>query len=70
MIWQFMNDSSNVTILEIIADFSEFEKSIIVLLVIGLDVQTISAYKHISEIRIRQAISAIRYNSKWTNLKR
>ena len=68
-IWQFINDSSYAKILEIIVDFSEFEKSIIVLLVMGLNVESISRYKHIDEIRINQAISAIRENSVWKALQ-
>ena len=68
-IWTFINDSSHSEILDIIVDFSEFEKSIIILLIIGLDVEAISRYKNISETRIRQAVHSIRCNNIWKSFK-
>ena len=41
---------------------SEFEWSLIILVALGLSVEVISEYKGISEVRIRQALSSIRYN--------
>ena len=45
--------------------FSEFERSIIFFLMLDFDVERISAIKGISEVRIRQSIANIRYNTVW-----
>jgi hypothetical protein len=51
---------------EILDNFSDFERKTICLLLLGVDVKTISKIKGISEVRIRQVIHAIRYNSVWS----
>ncbi len=50
---------------DILSHFSDFERSIMCLLVLGLTPKELSAYKGISEVRIRQTIASIRYNSMW-----
>jgi hypothetical protein len=47
-------------------NFSDFERSIICLLILGIDVTDISKLKSISEVRIRQAITSLRYNTIWS----
>ena len=69
-LWQLTSSSSYSSILDIISDFSEFEKSLIVLMILGLTPSAIADYKSISEIRVQQAISVIRYNPFWESLKR
>lgn len=45
--------------------FTDYERSIICCLMLGLNVSQISERKGISEVRIRQSIATIRYNSCW-----
>lgn len=45
--------------------FSDYERTIICFLMLGLTVSEISETKGISEVRIRQSIATIRYNSCW-----
>ena len=47
------------------ANFSDYERSIICFLMLGLNVSEISDTKGISEVRIRQSMATIRYNSCW-----
>lgn len=45
--------------------FTDYERSIITCLMLGLSVDEISRGKGISEVRIRQSIATIRYNRCW-----
>lgn len=65
-IWFLVNNPPSKKLTELLDHFTDFEKSIICMLMLGLDIQKISAIKGIGEVRIRQAISAIRYNSIWS----
>lgn len=47
-------------------NFTDYERSVICLLALGLDSSKISDLKGISEVRIRQTIQAIRYNTYWS----
>lgn len=47
-------------------NFTDYERTIICLLMLGLDVSQISEQKGISEVRIRQSIATIRYNKAWS----
>ena len=65
-IWHLINNplSEDVsTTLEY--NFTDYERSIIFCLIIGLSAEKISNIKKISEVRIRQSIAAIRYNPTW-----
>lgn len=53
---------------EILANFSNYEQGIICLIALGLSIKQISSVRGISEIRIKQTISAIRYNPYWNTL--
>ena len=46
-------------------NFTDYERSIICCLMLGLEVDKISNIKGISEVRIRQSIATIRYNDCW-----
>ncbi len=48
--------------------FTPYERSIICLLMLGCDVSQISSIKGISEVRIKQTMSTIRYNPSWEEL--
>lgn len=47
-------------------NFSDYERGIIFCLMLGLQVSRISHIKGISEVRVRQSIATIRYNSAWS----
>lgn len=64
-IWQFFSNPPSPKLNSVIEEFNDFERSIIFLLMIGQSVSQISAIKGINEVRIRQTISSIRYNSAW-----
>lgn len=49
----------------LIANFTDYERSVICFLTLGLDPSKISEIKGISQVRIRQTIAAIRYNKAW-----
>jgi hypothetical protein len=46
-------------------NFTDYERSIICLIVLGVGIEEISRIKGISEVRIRQSIATIRYNTVW-----
>jgi hypothetical protein len=51
-----------------LTNFTEYEQSIMCLLILGLSAHQIADIKGISEVRIRQTILTIRYNPYWDNL--
>lgn len=57
-------------IIDLLHEFSEFEKSVIICVLLGLSTKDIADYKHISEVRVVQAISAIRYNPFWAKIRK
>lgn len=65
-LWKLLTDPPNEEFQEFLQNFTDFERSLIIVLMLGLSVEKISSYKGISEVRIRQAISAIRYNQSWS----
>lgn len=65
-IWALINDPPRVelsTMLE--KNFTDYERTIICLLMLGLDSSAISDIKGISQVRIKQSIATIRYNRCW-----
>lgn len=65
-IWQLIkNPPSEVLLKTIQTSFTEYERSIICCLMLGLDASKISNIKGISEVRIRQSIVTTRYNGCW-----
>lgn len=52
----------------LLSRLSELEQSIACLLALGLTVGQISHYKGISEVRIRQVLEVMKYNSAWKEL--
>jgi len=67
-IWKIIADESHSSLLNTITHFSEFERELIVLLMIGISANTISGYKGITEIRIKQAIANIKNSGKWKEI--
>lgn len=65
-IWHLIKNPPSETLSKIIEEnFTNYERSIICCLMLGLNVGKISNIKGISEVRIRQSIATIRYNKIW-----
>jgi hypothetical protein len=67
-LWQILKNSPSYKFAELLSKLSELECSVVCLLTLGLSVNSISEYKGISEVRIRQLISVVRYNEVWEEL--
>jgi len=65
-IWQLINNPPSDKLMGILDNFTEFERSIICLLMLDLSIDKISIVKGINEVRIRQSIASIRYNTCWS----
>jgi DNA-directed RNA polymerase specialized sigma subunit len=64
-IWDLINNPLSEKLQNILNNFTDFEQGVICLLMLGLTVENISSIKGISQVRIRQSISSIRYNTCW-----
>lgn len=63
--WYLMNKSHSKQLSDLIETFTEFEKSVVCLVMLGFDINKIAKIKGISEVRIRQTMLNIRYNPSW-----
>lgn len=63
--YYLLNNPPSQAFYLLLTKFTAFEQSIMCLLALGFTISQISRYKSISEVRIRQAIVAIRYNKVW-----
>jgi hypothetical protein len=66
-VWDLINNPPSNELQNILNHFTDFERSIICLLMLGLTVDNISLVRGISQVRIRQSISSIRYNKAWSD---
>ena len=66
-VWLILQDPTAMEFSSFLDNFSNFERSVMCLLAIGLTVEQIAEYKGISPIRIRQTLYTIRYNSMWNS---
>jgi hypothetical protein len=65
-LWQLINNPPSETLSVVLQEnFTDYERSIICCLMLGLTASKISYIKGISEVRIRQSIATIRYNDCW-----
>jgi hypothetical protein len=64
-LWQLIKKTSSDDFSKFLNCFSNYERSIMFCLMVGLSVPEIAEYKGICQVRVRQTISAIRYNSSW-----
>ncbi len=65
-IWQLIENPPSEELSTLIANnFTNYERSIIFCLMLGLTSSRISALKGISQVRIKQSIATIRYNKCW-----
>lgn len=67
-LWQAFQDPPSDKFSSLLSQLSNVEQSIVCLLALGLAVSEISSYKGISQVRIRQVIEVIRYNSAWKEI--
>jgi hypothetical protein len=67
-LWNVISNPPSDNFNQLLEAFTDFERSIVILLALGLSIEKISIYKDISEIRVRQAISVIRYNNVWKKI--
>jgi hypothetical protein len=68
LLWQVFITPPTDKFKELLSRFSDIEQSALCLLALGLSISKISCYKGISEVRIRQLIAIIGYNSAWDNI--
>lgn len=65
-IWDLLKNPPSEELSTLITtNFTEYERSIICLLMLGQDASQISEIKGISQVRIRQTLATIRYNKCW-----
>lgn len=64
-IWSYIYNPPSDKFSSLLDEFSDFERSVVILLSLGLSTTQISKYKGISEVRIKQTLSSIRYNKVW-----
>ena len=64
-IWNIIQNPISEDFQLFLNNFSEFERSILCNLMLGLTISQISKYHGISEVRIRQTVSSLRYNKAW-----
>jgi len=63
--YQLMNTPAGEDLIDQMRRFSDLEKDIILYLTLGFTPQTISRYKGIGCVRVKQVISVIRSNPSW-----
>ena len=70
-LWQLIYHPPSEKLSDIIeSNFTDYERTVICCLMLGLDVGKISEIKGISEVRIRQSIATIRYNKIWLSYEK
>lgn len=67
-LWSAFKNPPSDKFQELLNHLTPVEQSIACLLALGLSTNQISKYKGISEVRIRQVIRIIGYNSVWSEL--
>ncbi len=65
-IWQLLENPISEQLSNLIKNnFTDYERSILCCLMLGLDSSKISEIKGISQVRIKQTLATIRYNKCW-----
>ena len=67
-LWDIFKNPPSERFQTLLSHFSEIERSIVCLLALGLTVEQVSGYKGISQVRIQQVITVVRYNDCWSEL--
>ena len=63
--WQLIKEQPSESFFNAVESFTDLERSVMCLLMLGLSTEQISNYHGISEVRIKQLIATIRYNPIW-----
>ena len=64
-LWNILTNPPSEKFTKVLSHFTDFERSILCFLMLGLTIEAISSVKGICEVRIRQSIANIRYNGIW-----
>ena len=64
---QLSSHPPSPVIIEFISNFSEYEQSIMYMLMLGLTLQQITEYKAVSMVRLQHIISTIGSSKNWEN---
>lgn len=64
-IWNILQNPLSEKFELFLNSFSEFDRSILCCLMLGLSIEQMAKYRGMSEVRIRQTISNIGYNTSW-----
>lgn len=68
-IWDLIQNPPSDDLYNLIQkNFTDYERSIICCLMLGLNAGKISEIKGISQVRVRQSIATIRYNKCWEEM--
>lgn len=65
-IQQMLQNPPSDKLMSILEKLTDLERSVVCLLILGVEVTDISKLKSISEVRIRQVIVTLRYNDIWS----
>lgn len=63
--WRLIKQPPSDNLMKVLENLSDFERKIVFMLMLGISTEKIAKYRGTSEVRIKQAISAIRYNKSW-----
>lgn len=67
-VWQLLKGQYADQFSCVVEALSDYERSILFLAVLGFSTATIAERKGISQVRIRQTLTSIRYNDVWCNI--
>lgn len=63
--WRLIKQPPSENLMNVLENLSNFERKIAFMLMLGISTKKIAIYIGASEVRIKQAISTIRYNKSW-----
>lgn len=67
-VWQLLKGQYAEEFSVVVEALSDYERSVMFLAILGFSVPTISERKGISQVRIRQTLTSIRYNDVWCKI--
>lgn len=67
-LWSILKNPPSDGLTSTLETFTDYERSIIFLMLVGCTVDQISQHKGINQVRVRQVLASIRYNSCWDKL--
>jgi dolichyl-phosphate-mannose--protein O-mannosyl transferase len=67
-VWHHLENPSDFNLQWLFDHFTDLEQSVIQLLILGVELQTIGCIKNIGLMRLRHVVSIIRENKAWEEL--